>query len=256
MPEYDNDTGELITTNPDTVGFQRFDAQDDAQIMAEIQGRNLDILSQMVYSYTDRRGNTITGLSLTGVRETVREMNRRGLARIRVTATPPQITETDEYVDVIVYAEDDLNGGGAWGAKRQPKKAGNYANPFAMEQALSKAQRNAMLALIPATYVVEVIKEYSQDGKTHAISEQAERPRLSPVHSEASQAAQEASSGEKATEPQVRMIRSLLGRTGMAESELLEKLGLAALSEMTRYRASQVIDRLLQRAEKMKESGA
>lgn len=149
--------------DPGSAPFQTFDAEDDRQVLAEIRGDNTEVLSKLVYSYADRRGNTINGLSLAGVRETVRAMNRNGIARIRITPTPPIITENEDYIDVMVYAEDQLNGNGAWGTKRQSKSVGNYANPFAKEMALSKAQRNAMFALIPATHVAAMIAEYLGD---------------------------------------------------------------------------------------------
>ena len=261
---------EALPADPESVAYQRFDAEDDQQILAEIQGRNLEILDRMVYSFTDRRGNAVTGLSLTGVRETVREMNRRGLARIKVTSEPPIIRETDEYIDVVVYAEDELNGGGSWGTKRQSKQTGNYANPFALEQALSKAQRNAMFALIPAAYVVEMIREYSEQGRAHELKSGPRQIAELPAGNrregrDGSGAATGASvapetqpqasfRGDPVTEPQLKLIRSLLDRAGLDEAELLQKMGVEALGELTKQRASQIIDRLLQRVERTKES--
>ena len=263
---------ETLPTDPEAVAYQRFDAEDDQQILAEIQGRNLEILDRMVYSFTDRRGNAVTGLSLTGVRETVREMNRRGLARIKITSELPIIRETNEYIDVIVYAEDELNGGGSWGTKRQSKQTGNYANPFALEQALSKAQRNAMFALIPAAYVVEMIREYTEQGRAHELKSgprqiaeplPAARPGLpagnrreepAPATDAPDAPAPTAFRGDPVTEPQLKLIRSLLDRANLEEAELLQKMGVQALGELTKQRASQIIDRLLQRVERTKES--
>lgn len=150
--------------------YQQFDYADDDQALAEIQGNASDILDAMVYSFSDRRGKSVTGLSLTGVRETVREMNRRGLARIHVSDKEPIIEENDDFITVKVYAVDDLNGGSNWGVKRQPKRQGNYENPFALEQALSKAQRNAMYGLIPAKSVVSMIENYKSAGQVRVIS--------------------------------------------------------------------------------------
>lgn len=267
---------ENLPADPESVAFQRFDAEDDQQILAQIQGRNLDILDRLVYSYTDRRGAVITGLSLTGVRETVREMNRRGLARIRVTSAPPIITETDDYIDAIVYAEDELNGGGSWGAKRQGKRAGNYVNPFALEQAISKAQRNAMFALIPAAHVAEMIREYIADGRSHDIKtgsariaelpapnsprspERAVRPAETaaegPAAPEAPLAVAAPTRADLATESQIRFFRSLLQRNDLDEAETLRKIGVNSVHELTKQRVSQLIDRLVARAETQKAS--
>lgn len=267
---------ENLPADPESVAFQRFDAEDDQQILAQIQGRNLEILDRLVYSYTDRRGAAITGLSLTGVRETVREMNRRGLARIRVTSAPPIITETDDYIDAIVYAEDELNGGGSWGAKRQGKRAGNYVNPFALEQAISKAQRNAMFALIPAAYVAEMIREYVADGRAHEIKTgsariaelpgqnaprspgRTDRPAEAPADGSAAPelplAAAVPSRADLATESQIRFFRSLLQRNDLDEAETLRKIGVNSVHELTKQRVSQLIDRLVARAETQKAS--
>lgn len=272
---------ETLPADPNSAAFQQFDAEDDQQILAEIQGRNLDILDRLVYSYSDRRGHTVTGLSLTGVRETVREMNRRGLARIKITAAPPIIHETDDYIDAIVYAEDGLNGGGSWGTKRQAKQVGSYANPFALEQALSKAQRNAMFALIPAAYVVEMIRDYTDDGRAHTlaggVSRAAEAPARNGRYGAAAAPAAErpepkdrgnapvanaapavpaltALKGDPITEPQLTRIRNLLQRNDLDEAELIQKLGVETLADLTKQRASQIIDRLLQRAEQSKAS--
>lgn len=263
---------DAIPTDPEAIAYQRFDAEDDQQVLAEIQGRNLEILDRLVYSYADRRGNTVTGLSLTGVRETIREMNRREIAKIRVTESPPIIHETDEYIDVLVYAEDTLNGGGSWGSKRQSKKTGNFSNPFALEQAVGKAQRNAMFALIPASYVVEVIQAYAELGKSHELKTGPRRiaePKESPKQLPAPAGAPASSESQPEIEPdegkarvssdrvspnQLGLMRSLLGRADFSETELLAKLQIDSLENLPKQRASQVIDRLIQRAERSKQA--
>jgi hypothetical protein len=62
-------------------------------------------------------------------------------------------------VECLVYAEDAKTGGGEWGLARQPKfqtyrdkgKAPTL-DKFATTKALSKAQRNAMLPLVPLAF--------------------------------------------------------------------------------------------------------
>lgn len=138
------DTGEVVNDV-----YHQMDRMDEQQILDEIKGASLE---KLVYI----SGN-IKMLSLAGVREAVRRLNAGGQARIRITDREPIVTETDDYVEVRVYAEDALNGGGSWGFKRQDKKT---ARGFALEMALSKAQRNALRSLIPEQWVVEMLSAF------------------------------------------------------------------------------------------------
>lgn len=144
-----------------------FDKLDESQALAELKGASLQ---EYVYSFKDK-GVAVTGLSLVGVRETVREMNKRGFSRTGIADTAPIINETDDYIEVQTYAKDELNGGGYWGIKRQPKKfSTGTLNRFCMEQALSKAQRNAMRGLIPEPFVKEMIATYLGEGKSRKVT--------------------------------------------------------------------------------------
>ena len=141
--------------------METFDKLDEHQAVAELKG---EYLEQYVYSFKDK-GVEVKGLSLMGVRETAREMNKRGFAKIAVSEREPIVVETDNYVEVRIYAKDELNGGGYWGIKRQPKLfSTGTENRFAIEQALSKAQRNAIRGLIPEPFVKEMITEYLKRG--------------------------------------------------------------------------------------------
>ena len=150
--------------------FQVMERADEDLILAELQGAALEVF---VYSFTDKAGKIITGLSLPGVRETVRVMNARGAARIKISDRPPQISESDTHYEVLVYAVDEQNGGGAWGIKRQAKRfPGGMINEFALEQALSKSQRNALRALIPETWVNVMIQDFLRSGKGRKLEEE------------------------------------------------------------------------------------
>lgn len=151
--------------------METFDKLDESQALAELKGASLQ---EYVYSFEDK-GVKVTGLSLVGVRETVREMNKRGFSRTGIAERAPIINETDNYIEVQTYAKDELNGGGYWGIKRQDKltrkKDGSTTpNRFCMEQALSKAQRNAMRGLIPEPFVKEMIATYLGQGKGRKVS--------------------------------------------------------------------------------------
>jgi len=150
-------------TVAETEPFEIMERADEEQILAELMG---NFLNEFVYEF-EQQGRKITGLSLAGVRETVRYMNKNGIARISISDREPKVREEDDWIEVWVYAKDELNGGGAWGIKRQQKKyVSGRLNEFAMEQALSKAQRNAQRALIPENYVKEMITKFKGQGKS------------------------------------------------------------------------------------------
>ena len=156
---------------PETMTpFQVMERADEDLILAELQGAALEVF---VYSFEDKNKRIVTGLSLPGVRETVRVMNARGAARIKISDRPPQISESDTHYEVLVYAVDEQNGGGSWGIKRQAKRfPGGMINEFALEQALSKAQRNALRALIPETWVNVMIQDFLRSGKGKKLEEE------------------------------------------------------------------------------------
>lgn len=177
----------------ETDAYRAMDRADEAQILAEIEGRALDV---MLYSFKD--GNKeLTDLSYAGVRECVRTLNQRGLTRIEVAADiPPAVDEITEdgqaYIRVAVYARDVRNGGGQWGTAVEPKRmklkaetARKYRaasrpidaddrvwDKFALTKAMNKAQRNAMKTLIPLelqqTLIALLKKDSSRVQRIHA----------------------------------------------------------------------------------------
>jgi hypothetical protein len=167
-------------------------------IEAEILGR---VLPHFIYKFTDKTGNEIKGLSLNGVRETVRRLNRNQGSghKIRISPERPIINRDVEQnnqkgIEVMVYAEDLQSGGGAWGSKFEPyvkvgKGGRTYENKFALETGLSKAQRNAQRALIPEKIVTEMIDKLAK-GKDAV--KQIEAPKKSEVVVET-----EATNGQK-----------------------------------------------------------
>lgn len=154
------DSNQLVPQGNDP--FALMERIDEQQVLDEIKGRAIEAL---VYEIR-QGGQTITGLSLCGVREVARMMNVNGRARIGISDREPIITENDEYFEVKVFAADTQNGGGYWGIKRQPKKYTNGSiNQFALEQALAKAQRNALRGLIPEYFAREMIDAFRTSGK-------------------------------------------------------------------------------------------
>ncbi|MBA2705850.1 MAG: hypothetical protein H0U60_18595 [Blastocatellia bacterium] len=146
-----------METGMQVTPYEEMEKMDEQMVLDEIKGRAIDTLVYQI----PQGGSTITGLSLSGVRETARVMNKQGQARIRISDKEPTVIETDDYFEVRIYAVDEMNGGGNWGIKRQEKKyARGGLNVFAYEQALAKAQRNAIRGLIPEWFVKQMIDSW------------------------------------------------------------------------------------------------
>lgn len=152
--------------------FILMDKADEEQILQEMRG---EIIKVYVYSYTDK-GKTVEGLSKAGVDAAAMEMAARGKP-IRVLDY--KIDEDDRFYKAIVrvgrYIVKD-NGTESLldttlGTKRQAKTyASGKENPFAFEQAVVKAERNAKRKLMPEKIIVEMMKAFkSQKGRMKQI---------------------------------------------------------------------------------------
>lgn len=151
--------------NPNTQITVASEFADDAMIEAELMG---EVLPHFVYKFT-QKGQEIVGLSVKGVNETVRKLNqqKRSGTKIRLHPEHLLITRDVEYngekgVEVSVFAENLIDGNSAWGIKfesyTKQGKNGKYQNTFAVEKALSKAERNAKRKLIPEVAATKIIQ--------------------------------------------------------------------------------------------------
>lgn len=141
--------------------------QDDAMIEAELMG---SVLPYFIYKFTND-GQDVTGLTVKGVSEMVRRLNRntRSGYKIRINPAYLRVERDVEYngekgVEVWVFAEDLVTGNSGWGSKFEPytknkRGGGTYKNTFALEKALSKAERNAKKKLIPEQVAVKMIEQ-------------------------------------------------------------------------------------------------
>jgi len=133
--------------------FAEFEKRDEQQILAEIQGQ---VIEEMVYSFNSR-GRTITGLSWVGIKEIARRYGKVDVDLVEIRDTP-------EAWIAVVKARDREKGTGILGVSTQPKimetRDGPQPDPFALQKATSKAQRNAIRALIPETFIKTVIQEW------------------------------------------------------------------------------------------------
>ena len=144
---------------------------DDAIIEQEMSG---DVLPHFIYSF-EQQGKTITGLSVKGVNETVRRLNRDKKSGYKISFHPDHmrverdvVYNDEKGVEVTVLAENIVDGNRAWGIKFEPYmktgKNGKYANTFAVEKALSKAERNAKRKLIPEVVATNMIAALIKEG--------------------------------------------------------------------------------------------
>lgn len=170
---------EIVTKSQDEEVFAAMDYADEEMVLAELQGRS-EALEHYVYSFTDKDGKLITGLSLSGTREAARalalaSLTNPGLVQPTIPDPPLIIQETPEYMRVQATALDQRTGFRWHGFVEQEKfyldRETKEAKPrkFAFVIATSKAQRNALRGLLPEHWIIEMIKTYVDQGKIKSL---------------------------------------------------------------------------------------
>jgi len=133
--------------------IMELERRDEQQILAEIQGKVID---EMVYRFTSG-GRQVVGISWVGIKELARQYGRIDVELL-------ELRETEDAWIAVVKARDTERGNGMLGVSTQPKtmetRKGPQPDPFALQKAMSKAQRNAIRALIPETFMKTVIQEW------------------------------------------------------------------------------------------------
>lgn len=133
--------------------FRALDLRDEEQILAEMQGRVMD---EYAYRFPSG-GREVVGLSWVGVKAVARKMGNISIAKT-------DITETDGSYRVVVCAEDRVRNVQMMGAAEQAKvmtvRGEKVPDLFALQKALSKAQRNAIRNLIPEEIIKAMLAEY------------------------------------------------------------------------------------------------
>ncbi len=163
--------------NPGAQIIVATELMDDAMLETEL---TKSALPYYIYQFCDEKPRCkppmicpashkkITGLSSKGVNEIVRRANQNPRSGMKIRLRPEyQKVERDvaqdgvNGVEVSVFAEDMITGASAWGIKFEPYmktgRNGQYKNEFALEKALSKAERNARRKLIPEMVAVKAI---------------------------------------------------------------------------------------------------
>lgn len=170
--------------------FELCDRNDEAQVLAELSGRVVD---SYLYTFPGQEGKPVTGLSLSGVNWACREFAKHGEV-IRMVSKPEFVLDpTDpEYIIVSIVAQRfgvnaetgrEIALDSSIGVKRQWIKqalrdGSSKPDKFFVEKAVSKAQRNAKSALLPADFVKKVIAQaLTQQGKGVQPKQAATKPK-------------------------------------------------------------------------------
>lgn len=151
---------------------------DDELIEKEVMG---DVLPTFIYKF-ENDGKVVTGLTVRGVNEVVRRLGMKKNSGSKIHLNPNHLLkeeverEGEKGIEVSVFAEDLVTGNSAWGVKFEPYfKVGRdkkrYANKFAVEKALSKAERNAKRKLISEGLAVKLIQILMKENKGAHVKE-------------------------------------------------------------------------------------
>ena len=142
---------------------------DDAMIEREMMG---EVLPFFIYRFK-QDGKDVVGLTVKGVSEVVRRLSRDPKSGTKIRINPQYLVKEEvvrdgeKGIEISVYAEDLVTGNSAWGLKFEPYhktgRNGLYKNTFAVEKALSKAERNAKRKLIPEVLATKMIQKLMQD---------------------------------------------------------------------------------------------
>ena len=138
--------------------FSIMERKDEDQILAEMKG---NVIQEFVYSF-NTNGKEITGLSYAGVKQIALEMGG-------IHCSEPILQEHDGSWICKVKAVDVHRNLEMWGVSIQSKLfrtryGKEIPDDFAVQKAVSKAERNALRKLMPERLIIEMIKEWKQNN--------------------------------------------------------------------------------------------
>lgn len=131
---------------------------DEALVEAEIRG---EVITQFVYKFPSG-GRDVIGLTYAGVREIAKRVGRIAVEDMDIQSHPEsyivvcRAKNLDNEVTMMGVAEQSK-----FLVRRDGKKD---TDPFALQKASSKAQRNAIRALIPEVQAVVLLKRWLADA--------------------------------------------------------------------------------------------
>lgn len=153
--------------------YELFERRDEEQIVATLQGR---VTEEFLYEFCRRHKwhngvrppectckDLVVGISWFGIQEA-----SRVYGGIQVPVEKAKARDTAEEVEFMVEAIDTQTNSSRIGVASQGKmmttKAGILRDAFAVQKALSKAQRNAIKQLLPQTMLKEWIQKHRNGG--------------------------------------------------------------------------------------------
>lgn len=226
--------------------FMAMDKLDDDAIVAELRGQTIDALVYQI----ETGGQTVTGLSKAGVDAVCREMAKQGevireldlnvldtgedyVAHVKAGRYIIQINQqTGESREVLLDT--------VFGVKKQPKKYDNgKLNPFAYEQAVSKASRNAKMRLL------------REDLKQATIQLAQEQKKVLKVSNGENKITLKKTATGKLTEAQTRLLYGKAKSKGLSDEALHKMISEVIGKESVKELDSQDLNVLLDAIQQM-----
>jgi len=151
-----------IVKPKDQEDFVAMEKWDEGQIVKELEGQYLE---DFVY-FIEKGKQTAVGLSYAGVKEVQRQMAESGQA---ISLSELKIVDDGRAFMAQVKATNRGTGVEMYGVSNQDKmmqaRGGEFPDPFALQKAVSKAQRNAIRAIIPEKFAAALIAKRLADRK-------------------------------------------------------------------------------------------
>ena len=174
MSEIENMTTEQALARPEQADFERMDAFDEEQILAELRGSA--VLEDYFYEFTNKEGKLVVGLSWNGIKAFSHSMSRLG---IPLSTEKVEFEDLGDRVRAKAYVRFMPTGEIHIGISHQNKKMEVWANkektekkliddPYYDEKASSKAKRNGIRECIPEQAINAEYKRWKaqkQSGK-------------------------------------------------------------------------------------------
>lgn len=193
--------------------YELLDQRDEEQILAEIKGA---IIDQMFYSFKVD-GKTVTGISWVGTKEIARRYGGISMDFVKME-------ETDTSYIAIVKATDTRQGTSLLGTAMQTKlmKVRGVEKPdrFAYTKAVSKAQRNAIRAIIPERFLIEMY-EFFKKGIKPKREPRLKKPRKQVEAQATVRTLDDEPRGSAEEDPDVETVVNLLEERGLRTTNLI-----------------------------------
>lgn len=156
--------------------YEVMDALDEQQIVSELKGH---VIEQYFYEFP-QGGRQVVGISWAGIKYIARKLSDQGHG---ISIEDLKINEKADYYEVIAVSMDVNTKEKRYGAAQQAKTMLLKDNtikddPFALQKAISKAQRNAIRNFIPEVAIQEGFKEWKNPNKQDAIEKAFGKERI------------------------------------------------------------------------------